>query len=113
MAQVSETMDILAAPSEVWSLVGGFDTPLGLKSFGAELADGGRVRSYSYAIVDSPFAVADDTARLWVDEAPGEGSRVPWSAAFAPARASTEAAEQMDRGIFADTLQTLAAQFTA
>ena len=100
MALASASIDVPAWADEVWHLIGGFGSlpdwlPYIAKS---ELSEGGRVRhlaspdgsaiierlvafndakrSYSYAILQSPFPVTNYVSTLSVEETDGGGAHV-------------------------------------
>jgi D-threo-aldose 1-dehydrogenase len=137
MTQASANIEIPASPDQVWQLIGGFGSlpdwlPYILKS---EPGDGGRVRrltnssgeaiverlvkfddaarSYSYAILQAPFPVADDylsTLRVRETDS-GRGSRVEWSGQFMPDGVSDSEASRLFQGIYEDGLKALTAAF--
>ena len=135
MAQASAAIDVPVPPDDVWQLIGGFGSlpdwlPYITKS---ELGEGGRVRhlenpggdtiverlvafdsatrSYSYAILRSPFPVTDYLSTLHVRADGGTGSRVEWSGEFTPVGVSDQEASQLFQQIYADGLHALAARF--
>lgn len=136
MARASATIDLPAPPDQVWQLIGGFGSLPDWLSYipKSESSDGGRVRhletpsgdaiverlvafdsaarSYSYAILRSPFPVTHYLSTLHVREAAGgAGSRVEWSGEFTPDGVSDREAAQLFQRIYADGLAALAAKF--
>jgi polyketide cyclase/dehydrase/lipid transport protein len=137
LAQASASIRLPAPPAEVWRLIGGFGSlpdwlPFIPKS---ELGEGGRVRhlatadgaaiverlvsfndaerSYSYAILQSPFPVTDYVSTLSVKEADGsKGSRVEWSGEFTANGVSDAEATRLFQAIYEDGLKALAAAFS-
>ena len=138
MAQASASIDIPASPSEVWQLIGGFNSlpdwlPYILNS---ELSEGGRVRhlatptgdtiierlerfdntamAYSYSILKAPFRVTNYLATISVEaKDSGNSSRVKWSGIFTSNGTSDEEASKLFQGIFDDGLKALAARFNS
>jgi hypothetical protein len=136
VARASASFVIPASPTEVWKLIGGFNSlpdwlPYIPKS---ELSDGGRVRhlltdtgdiiverlekfdntarTYSYSILKAPFKINNYLATIRVEGKDGESSScVEWSGIFAPDGISDEEASKLFQGIFDDGLRALAARF--
>ena len=70
-------------------------------------------RSYSYAILESPFPGTNYVSTLSVEEADGgKGSRVEWSSQFTPNGVSDAEATRLFQGIYEDRLKALAATFS-
>ena len=137
MAQASAAIDIPASPSDVWQLIGGFNSlPDWLGDIAkSELSEGGRVRhladakgetiierlekfdntarSYSYSILKAPFPITAYLSTLQVTTAgDGKGSRVEWSATFTPNNGvSDDEASKIFHGIFEGGLKELASRF--
>jgi hypothetical protein len=138
VAQASASIDIPASPSEVWQLIGGFNSlpdwlPYILNS---ELSEGGRVRhlatptgetiierlerfddtarTYSYSILKAPFKITNYLATIRVEAIDGgNNSHVEWSGIFTPNDISDEEASKLFQGIFDDGLKALAARFNS
>lgn len=136
MAQASASIDIPASPSDVWQLIGGFNSLPDWLGYipKSELSEGGRVRhlanpkgetiverlekfdnaarSYSYSILKASFPITGYLSTLQVKTAPdGKGSRVDWSATFTPAGVSDDEASKIFQAIFEDGLKELAGRF--
>ena len=136
MAQAFASIDIPAAPDQVWKLIGGFGSlPDWIPAVPAsELAAGGRVRrlpippghltierlvafddvgrSYTYTIVEAPFPVSNYLSTLRVlDTDAGKSSRVEWSGRFTPNGVSDEEASKLFRGVYENGLEALARAF--
>lgn len=136
MARASATIKIPASSDAVWQLIGGFNSlPDWLPYIpSSELSEGGRVRhlatpggdviverleafdnaarSYTYSIIDAPFAVTGYRATLQVREAErGPEAQVEWSGEFTPVGISDEEASSLFEGIYRDGLKALAASF--
>jgi hypothetical protein len=132
MAQAAATLDLAIPADRVWALIGGFGSlPDWLPNIPrSELEEGGRVRrltasdgvviierliafdhlgrSYSYAILQSPFPVTDYLSTLRVQERNGgSGSRVEWSGRFTPNGVSEEEAASVFQRIYEDGLAAL------
>ncbi|AOJ62641.1 hypothetical protein WJ32_09350 [Burkholderia ubonensis] len=138
MAQACASIDIPASADEVWKLIGGFGSLPDWLSYipSSELSEGGRVRrlanpagaaiverliafdeaqrSYSYAILESPFPVVNYRSTLRVRENGGpNASTVEWSGTFTPNGSTQEEASKLFRGIYEDGLSELAKRFSA
>lgn len=131
MANAQASLNTPHSPDQVWALIGGFDSlpdwlpfiPESLSSEGGRVRslkdpDGNSIverlmafdeqqRSYSYAILTSPFPVTGylSTLRVKVD---GQGSRVEWFGEFTPVGVSDEEATALFTGIYEGGLQALA-----
>jgi hypothetical protein len=133
MAQANATFDLPVTADRIWALIGGFGSlPDWLPYIPrSELSEGGRVRrlagrdgativerlitfdhsgrSYSYAILQSPFPVTDYLSTLRVEESDdGNGSRVEWSGRFTPNGVSEDEVSSLFRSIYEDGLKALA-----
>lgn len=138
MATASASVDIDAPASEIWALIGGFDSlPDWLPYIPrSELLEGGRVRrlanddggaiverliafdeakrSYSYQILQSPFPQRDYRATLKVTEiCDGSASRVVWFGEFSPVGVSDEEITALFAGIYRDGLKALKGHFSS
>ncbi|MEU8381636.1 SRPBCC family protein [Streptosporangium sp. NPDC048865] len=132
MATTAATTDLPASPDQVWRLIGGFGSlPDWLPFISASEPDeGGRVRrlttadgetiverlerfddrarSYTYAIVRSPFPVGDYHSTITVYEGTDAGhARVEWSGTFTPEGATDEETVELFHGIYTDGLAAL------
>ena len=123
MAKVKMTVDLEAAPDDVWNLIGGFNAlpdwhPAVEKSELEEegqtrklsLAGGGTIieklikksdqeRLYSYSIENSPLPVSDYTATICVKEEDGK-TQVEWSSEFNPMGVPENDAVDVIKGIY-------------
>lgn len=133
MATASASVDIPVPATEVWQLIGGFDSlPDWLPYIPrSELSEGGRVRhlanpdggviverlmafsekdrSYSYHILESPFPQTDYLSTLRVVEIDGgKGARVEWSGTFTPAGVTDVEVSALFQQIYEDGLKALA-----
>lgn len=133
MAQAAASIDLPVPAEQVWALIGGFGSLPDWLPFipQSELSEGGRVRrlatpdgativerlmafdhpsrSYSYAILESPFPVTDYLSTLRVKDVDGgEGTRVEWSGRFTPVGVRDDEASSLFRGIYEDGLKALA-----
>ena len=139
MTQASASIDIPASPSDVWRLIGGFNSLPDWLGYipKSELSEGGRVRhlanpkgetiverlerfdnsarTYSYCILKAPFPITGYLSTLQVKTAAdGKGSHVEWAATFTPdSGVSDEEASKIFQGIFEDGLKELASRFKA
>ncbi|QQC65866.1 SRPBCC family protein [Paraburkholderia ginsengisoli] len=132
MPSTSASIEVPASASQVWQLIGGFNSLPDWLPFipHSELSEGGRVRtlktadghtiverleafdekarSYSYSIVDAPFPAKDYLATLSVNDAGGNASSVvTWSGNFTPVGVSDEEVTQLFQGIYAGGLAAL------
>ena len=123
MAKVNMTVDLDAAPDEVWKLIGGFNAlpdwhPAVEKSELEEegqmrtlsLAGGGTIteklikksdqeRLYSYSIENSPLPVSNYTSTIRVRDEGGK-TQVEWSSEFNPMGVPENDAVDVIRGIY-------------
>ena len=123
MAKVKMTVDLEAAPDDVWKLIGGFNAlpdwhPAVEKSELEEegqtrklsLAGGGTIieklikksdqeRLYSYSIENSPLPVSNYTATISVREENGN-TQVEWSSEFTPMGVPENDAVDVIKGIY-------------
>lgn len=131
MATAYASLHTPHSPDHVWALIGGFDSlpdwlpfiPESLSSEGGRVRslkdpDGNSIverlmafdeqqRSYSYAIVTSPFPVTGYLSTLRV-KADGQGSLIEWFGEFTPAGVSDAEAQALFKGIYEGGLQALA-----
>jgi hypothetical protein len=130
------TLDLAVDPDTVWDLIGGFGSLLDWTSdfVSCELGAGGRVRhlttttgdaiterllafdnaarTYTYAVVESPFPVDAPSATLRVlAQSDGPGTHVEWTGQFSPKGISDADAAQLVQKIYDDGLAALAAHF--
>jgi hypothetical protein len=134
MATAHASIELDATPDQVWQLIGGFNTlPDWLPYIPhSALSEGGRVRtlanpggeaiverllafddaarSYSYAILQAPFPVADYRSTLQVREV-NRRTRVDWSGQFTPVGVSDDEAARLFGDIYRDGLAALARVF--
>lgn len=133
MVHVSQSIDISADASQVWSIIGGFNNlPLWLRIVASsELEDGGRVRRlvtedgsiiverllifddaakrFTYEHVEAPDPVSDYLAEMSVDAvAPGH-SRATWSSRFTPRGIGAAEAVAMYESVYSRGLADLKA----
>lgn len=133
MAHARASLKTSTSADVVWKLIGGFGSlPDWLPYIPtSELSEGGRVRtlanpsgeaiverlvvfddtarSYTYAILKSPFPVTHYRSTLTV--VPNEdhrGSRIDWTGEFMPNDVSDDEASALFRGIYEDGLRALA-----
>jgi hypothetical protein len=135
MATASASISIPVSADTVWQLAGGFMSlpdwlPFIAKSVPAEggrirhltTADGAqiserlesfdnRARSYSYSIIQGPFAVSNYLATLKVTAEGEQAARVEWSSSFTPEGMSDEEAEAVFREVYEGGLAALKANF--
>jgi hypothetical protein len=135
MAQASASIRLPALPDEDWHLIGRFGSLPDWLPFisRSELREGGRVRhlatadgaaiierlltfneaerSYSYAILQSPFPVTNYVSTLRVRDSDG-GSCIEWSGQLTPNGVSDTEATLLFQGIYEDGLNALAADFS-
>lgn len=131
MATAYASLQTKHSPEHVWALIGGFDSlpdwlpfiPESIASEGGRVRslkdpDGNRIverlmafdenaRSYSYAIMTSPFPVTGYLSTLQV-KADGQGSLVEWSGEFTPVWVNDAEAQALFKGIYEGGLQALA-----
>ncbi|WP_176508071.1 MULTISPECIES: SRPBCC family protein [Pseudomonas] len=131
MATAYASLQTLHSPDHVWALIGGFDSlpdwlpfiPESLSSEGGRVRslkdpDGNSIverlmafdeqqRSYSYAILTSPFPVAGYLSTLRV-KADGQGSLIEWFGEFTPVGVSDAEAQALFKGIYEGGLEALA-----
>lgn len=131
MATAYASLHTQHSPDHVWALIGGFDSlpdwlpfiPESLSSEGGRVRslkdpDGNSIverlmafdeqqRSYSYAILTSPFPVTGYLSTLRV-KADGQGSLIEWFGEFTPAGVSDAEAQALFKGIYEGGLQALA-----
>jgi hypothetical protein len=133
VSQASSTLDVSIPSDAVWSLIGGFNSlPDWIPGIAkSELSDGGRVRhftlpdgqpcverlvavddvarTYTYAIVRSPFPIVNYISTLRVhDTNAGRTSRVEWSGRFTPDGVTEQEATRIVQGIYEGGLKGLA-----
>jgi hypothetical protein len=137
MAHTTTTIEIPAAPDQVWQLIGGFNSlPDWLPYIpNSELSQGGRVRRlanpngdviverleafnekeryYTYSIMQAPFPATNYEATIRVRENGGKGSLVEWSGSFTPVGVSDEEVTSLFHGIYKDGLEALLRAFPA
>ena len=130
--EVSESVTVPGAPSEVWSRVGGFctiaDWHPAVASCDMAERDGVTIRtlalegggvlseerleegetSYAYAILEGPLPVASYRSEI-AAEPEGEGTRLTWTGSFDAEGAAPEEAEAVIRGIYRSGLDAIAA----
>jgi Polyketide cyclase / dehydrase and lipid transport len=131
-------VDLAVDPDTVWKLIGGFGSLRDwLTNFAtSELGSGGRTRrlttttgdviveqlvafdeaarSYSYAILQSPFPVSVPLSTVRVLPQPdGPGSRVEWSGHFTPRGVSESQAAQLVQQIYDDGLASLVEHYAS
>lgn len=135
MATASASISIPVSADKVWQLAGGFMSlpdwlPFIAKSVPDEggrirhltTADGAqiserlesfdnRARSYSYSIIQGPFAVSNYLATLKVTAEGEQAARVEWSSSFTPEGMSDEEAEAVFREVYEGGLAALKANF--
>lgn len=131
MATAYASLQTRHSPDHVWALIGGFDSlpdwlpfiPESLSSEGGRVRslkdpDGNSIverlmafdeqaRSYSYAILTSPFPVTGYLSTLRV-KADGQGSLIEWFGEFTPVGVSDEEAQALFKGIYEGGLEALA-----
>lgn len=132
MAKASAFIDIPVSATEVWQLIGGFNSlPDWLPYIPrSELTEGGRVRhlvnpvggiiierlmafdeiarSYSYHILQAPFPVKNYFSTLRVVPQSAENSaRVEWFGEFTPVGIPDEDAVELFQGIYEGGLEAL------
>lgn len=132
MAHTTTSIDIAAAPAQVWQLIGGFNSlPDWLPYIpSSTLSAGGRIRhlanpagdviveqleaydntarSYSYSILQAPFPACDYLSTLQVSAIAGsQHARVTWSGRFTPVGVSDEEVTQLFHGIYVAGLEAL------
>jgi hypothetical protein len=93
MAQVSETIEVAAAPDRTWALVGDFAGLVGwfpavTSSEGTALTERQEARDdvarcYEYTAIAGALPCTDYRSRIAVTPA-GGGSRITWTATFTP-----------------------------
>lgn len=129
-AEVTESIEIKAAPEKVWAAsakdfcgIGQFHPAVekcalsnGGKTRTLSLKGGGTIvenqtantdgSSYSYVIVESPLPVADYKSTFTV-KGGGGGSTVTWTGSFEPKGADEAAAKKVIQGIYAGGLAAL------
>lgn len=137
MPHTTATIEIPAAPDQIWQLIGGFNSlPDWLPYIpNSELSQGGRVRRlanpngdviverleafnekeryYTYSIMQAPFPATNYEATIRVRENGGKGSLVEWSGSFTPVGVSDEEVTSLFHGIYKDGLEALLRAFPA
>ncbi len=133
-ADVTESIEIKAAPAKVWAAsaddfcgIGKFHPAVekcalskGGKTRTLSLKGGGTIvedqtansdgSSYSYVIVESPLPVADYKSTFTV-KGSGDSSTVTWTGSFQPKGADEAAAKKVVQGIYSGGLAALKAKF--
>ncbi len=133
MTQLTRSVTLNAAPSEVWALIGGFqslpnwhpavetstrDDIGGVEHRRLGLAGGGEIleknlgsdtMSVGYEIIESPLPLADYKATISVADAGGKAV-VVWSSTF---EGTADGAADIVIGIYQSGLDALAAKFGA
>lgn len=137
MAKAHASIDIARSASEIWQLIGGFNSlPDWLPYIPqSHLEEGGRVRrihnavgeeiverlmafdeegrSYSYHILSAPFPQKNYLATLRVVGVGNHASRVEWFGQFDPEGVSEAEVVNLFQGIYEDGLAALAAKMEA
>ena len=132
MASTSAAIEVPVSASQVWQLIGGFNSLPDWLPFvrHSELSEGGRVRnlktadgqsiverieafdeqgrSYSYSFVEAPFPAKDYLATLSVQEIAGNAtSVVQWSGSFTPVGVGDDEVTDLFHGIYVEGLAAL------
>jgi hypothetical protein len=136
MASASSSVRLPVNAETVWQLIGGFGTlPDWLPYIpSSEPGEGGRTRtlrnphgdtiierlvafdederSYTYAIITSPFPVADYRSTIRVVAASDGGSTVEWSGEFRPDGVTDTQVTELFQGIYDDGLAALVEHYS-
>jgi hypothetical protein len=135
MASASASLNLPVSADTVWQLVGGFSSLPDWLPFivSSEPAEGGRIRklttddgasiierlesfdnkgrTYSYSIVEGPFAITDYLATVKITAVGDNQSQVTWSGHFTPDGISDAEASALIQAVYDGGLAALKANF--